>query len=91
MNRVGNFRFSYLGKFGFLLTRNEEPLNEAMREPEGWGRLYASAIIHCATGRWVEVDTALHQLIAIFTKAGAYQIAVVYAARGETDLAFQWL
>ena len=40
MNRVGNFRFPYLGKFGFLLTvyLNLAFQNRRMREDHGEDR-----------------------------------------------------
>jgi tetratricopeptide (TPR) repeat protein len=71
--------------------RGEEALAEALREPEEWARLWASAIIHHAAGRRVESDTALQELIAKYQAKSAYQVAQVYAARGEANLAFEWL
>lgn len=71
--------------------RREEGLAEALREPEEWARLLALPIIHHAAGRQVEADAALRELIAKHAEESAYQVAEVYAARGETDLAFEWL
>ncbi len=71
--------------------RGEEALTEAQREPEEWMRLYALAIIHHAAGRRAEADGALHELIARHAEFAACQVASVYAMRGETDLAFDWL
>jgi TolB-like protein/class 3 adenylate cyclase/Flp pilus assembly protein TadD len=71
--------------------RGEEALAEALREPEEWGRLYASAIICHAIGHSVEADTALRDLIAKHGEEDAVQVAEVYAARGEPDPAFAWL
>jgi TolB-like protein/tetratricopeptide (TPR) repeat protein len=44
-------------------------------------------------GRRQEADRALAQALAIETvrNGAAYQIALVYAARGDADLAFEWL
>ncbi len=71
--------------------RGEEALVEALREPEGWARSQALAIIHHAAGRRAESDAALQELIANHAADGAVQIAEVHAARGEVDPAFEWL
>jgi len=68
-----------------------EALTEALREPEEWERLCALAIIHERQGRRAESDAALDALMAKHQHAGAFQIALVYAARNEVELAFQWL
>jgi TolB-like protein/Tfp pilus assembly protein PilF len=71
--------------------RGEEALAEALREPDEARRLWALAIIHHAAGRRAESDAALQELIAKYEIDSAYQVAEVYAARGEADLAFEWL
>ncbi len=71
--------------------RDDEALAEALREPQRTFRLYASAIIHHAAGRRDESEVALQELIAKCQVDSAYQVAQVYAARGETDHAFDWL
>ena len=54
-------------------------------------RFWAQAIIHHAAGRHAESEAALQELIAKHQVNAAYQVAEVYAARGEVDLAFAWL
>ena len=71
--------------------RGDEALAEASREPDEAFRLWALAIIEHAAGRRSESDTALQELIAKYQTDCAYQIAEVYGARGEADLAFDWL
>jgi len=71
--------------------RRDEALAEVSREPNEGFRLCAIAIIEHAAGRRTESDTALQALIAKYQTDWAYQIAQVYGARGETDLAFDWL
>ncbi len=44
-----------------------------------------------ALGRKADSDAALAALIAKFEKDGPYNIAYVYAYRGEGDKAFEWL
>jgi TolB-like protein/Tfp pilus assembly protein PilF len=70
--------------------RSAEALAEVLREPEGWARLWALAIIQWAVGRRAESEAALQELIAKHSPA-VYQVVMVYAARGEVDLAFAWL
>jgi Flp pilus assembly protein TadD len=71
--------------------RGAEALAEVLREPEEWARLLALAIIQFAAGRPAESEAALQELIAKHSAESAYQVAMVYAARGEGDLAFAWL
>jgi hypothetical protein len=44
-----------------------------------------------ALGRKADSDAALAGLIAKYEKDASYNIAYVYAFRGETDHAFEWL
>jgi TolB-like protein/Tfp pilus assembly protein PilF len=76
-----------------LLTqgRGDEALAEASREPREAFRLWAIAIIEHAASRRAESDTALQELIAKHQTDFAYQVAEVYSARGDADLAFDWL
>jgi tetratricopeptide (TPR) repeat protein len=70
--------------------RLDEALAEARREPEGWARRWGMAIVHHAAGREAEADAALRDLIAKDAEGAAYNIGQVYAARGESDSAFEW-
>ena len=54
----------------------------------GVARLWAFAIVEHAAGRPAESDAALHELIAQHAIEAAYQVAKVYGARGDADLAF---
>ncbi|HEY7903758.1 MAG TPA: TIR domain-containing protein [Casimicrobiaceae bacterium] len=71
--------------------RGEEALAEALQEPEEWCRLWVASIVHDAAGRREASDAALQALIANHSIHAAVQVALVYAARGEIDLAFTWL
>jgi len=71
--------------------RVDEALAEALREPHESIRFWAIAIIEHAAGHFTESDVALQKLITKSQGANAYQVAEVYAARGEIDVAFQWL
>jgi TolB-like protein len=66
-------------------------LREAQLEPnEGYGR-FELALAHYARGDRSAADAALAELIAKDRNFLAYQIAEVYAWRGEKDKAFEWL
>jgi tetratricopeptide (TPR) repeat protein len=69
----------------------EEALTDALREPEQWCRLWALAVIYHAGNRRDESEVALQELVANHSVDAAYQVAMVYAARCEPDLAFAWL
>ena len=71
--------------------RHEEALSAAQKEPENWARLVAVAVIHHEAGRHSDSETALQQLVTSHQTHAALQVAMVYAARGERDHAFDWL
>jgi TolB-like protein len=74
-----------------LQGRVSEALEEAPQEPEEWGRLFALAVGQHAAGRISESEVALRELVAKNAGDAAYQIAEVYAMRGDADAAFEWL
>ncbi len=71
--------------------RIDEALEQAKREPDEFWRLWAFAIIHNAAGHKTESDQGLQKLIEENADNSDYQIAEVYAMRGEIDKAFEWL
>jgi TolB-like protein len=69
----------------------EEALREAQLEPnEGYHR-FELALAYHARGDRAAADAALADMVANDRNLLAYQIAEVYAWRGETDKAFEWL
>ena len=66
-------------------------LREAQLEPNEGYRRFELALAHYARGDRSAADTALAELIAKDRNFLAYQIAEVYAWRGENDKAFEWL
>jgi len=70
---------------------SETALREAQLEPDQSYRLFLLALAHHLRGDRAAADTALAELIAKSRNIAAYQIAQVYAFRGETDKAFEWL
>ena len=71
--------------------RAQEALAEIEKEPAGLYRDLGEALAYHALGRRQESDTALARLISRHSNDSGYQIAQVYAYRGEVDQAFAWL
>jgi TolB-like protein len=69
----------------------EAALREAELEPDERFRRFELAFAHYARGDRAAADAALAELIARDRDVMAYQIAQLYAWRGETDKAFEWL
>src|SRR5437868_3210035 len=69
----------------------ETALREAQSEPDGGYRRFLVALAHYVRGDGNAADAALNELIQYGRDTLAYQIAEVYAVRGETDKAFEWL
>ena len=69
----------------------EGALREAELEPDERYRRFELALAHSARSDRTSADQALTELIARDRNVMAYQIAEVYAWRGETDKAFEWL
>jgi TolB-like protein len=69
----------------------ETALREAQSEPDEGYRRFLIALAHYVRGDRNAADTALSDLIQYGRDQLAYQIAEVYAVRGDTDKAFEWL
>jgi TolB-like protein/tetratricopeptide (TPR) repeat protein len=70
--------------------RPQEALDEAEKVNHAAWRPYALALAYHALGRKKESDAKLAELIE-FPTGAHWLVAGVYAYRGETDQAFQWL
>ena len=81
----------FLGRFYLAQSHPQQALAEMDREPEIYWRLYGQALAYHALGRKKEGDAALAELIAKHSVAAPFQIACVYAFRGDADRAFEWL
>jgi serine/threonine-protein kinase len=69
----------------------ETALREAQLEPDEGFRSFELALAYHLLGDRKEADAALADLIARARYGFAYQIAQIYAVRGEGDKAFEWL
>jgi TolB-like protein len=66
-------------------------LAAARAEPDlGW-RKYAISLAYSSAGDTVRADQSLHELIAKYANNAAYQIAMIYAYRGQPGKVFAWL
>jgi TolB-like protein len=66
-------------------------LREAQLEPDDDFRRFELALAHYVRGDRKAADAALAGLVTTGRKGLDYQIAQVYAVRGEPDKAFEWL
>jgi len=69
----------------------EGALREAQLEPDEGYRRFELAVAQYVVGDRQAADAALANLLAKAREGFAYQIAEVYAVRGEKDKAFDWL
>jgi serine/threonine-protein kinase len=69
----------------------ERALREAQLEPDDDFRRFELALAHYVRGDRKAADAALAGLVTTARKGLDYQIAQVYAVRGEADKAFEWL
>jgi len=80
-----------LGRVYLAQAHAQEALAEMDRETDPAWHLFGRALAYHALGRNKESDAALAELIAKYQAVKAFQIADVYAFRGEVDRAFEWL
>ena len=86
---AGNHRYQVL--VAVERGDGETALREAQLEPDPGYRRFELALAQHVRGDRGAADAALADLIANGRDQLAYQIAEVYAVRGETDKAFEWL
>jgi TolB-like protein/DNA-binding winged helix-turn-helix (wHTH) protein/Flp pilus assembly protein TadD len=80
-----------LGKILLAEGRPQQALAEIEKEPSEWGKPTGLAMAYHALGREQDSNAALAELIAKHHTFSAYQVAQVYAYRGESDKSFEWL
>lgn len=82
---------SGLGETLLLLGDASAALAEIEQETSEFWRMIALPMAYHALGRHTDSDEALAALIARYESDASYNIAGVYAFRGEADRAFEWL
>ena len=80
-----------LSQLYIMQRRPQDALPEIELVPYPLVRASLYAIAYYALGRERESHAALSELIAKYHASGAYQIALVYAFRNQSDKAFEWL
>jgi TolB-like protein/Tfp pilus assembly protein PilF len=72
-------------------SKPQEALADLDQAEDPFWRLPGLAIAYHSLGRKAESDAALTEFIEKYQAGGAYNVAQVYACRGDYDRAFQWL
>jgi TolB-like protein/DNA-binding winged helix-turn-helix (wHTH) protein/Flp pilus assembly protein TadD len=80
-----------MGEALIVEGKPQQALAEIEKEPIEWGKLTGQALAYHALGREQDSNAALASLIEKYGSAGAFQIAQVYAYRGESNRSFEWL
>jgi tetratricopeptide (TPR) repeat protein len=91
MNPQATFAHFTLGKILIAEKKPQQALAEVEKEPSDWAKLTTQALVYHGLGREQDSNSALAELVAKYGTGGAYQIAQVYAYRGESDKSFEWL
>jgi tetratricopeptide (TPR) repeat protein len=80
-----------LGRVYLMQSKPETALQEMEREKEPLWRRFGLALTYHGLGRKKQADGALNDFLEEDKDRAAFQIAEVYAFRGEADKAFEWL
>jgi TolB-like protein/cytochrome c-type biogenesis protein CcmH/NrfG len=71
--------------------RTRDAVEAVEGEPDPFWRLWASAMLYYRIGETERADDLLAEILRDHADGDAYQIAEIYADRGEVDEAFRWL
>jgi TolB-like protein/cytochrome c-type biogenesis protein CcmH/NrfG len=91
LNPAAPWAHAGLGLAYLLAGKYEQAAVAAQDDAAEWARLLVVAMARWGQKRFPESDAALARLIEGFADTAAYQVAEVYAYRGEKDRAFEWL
>ena len=80
-----------IGEALLLKGKSASALIEMQLEPEEVWRLIGLSLAYYALGQKAESNEAVEKLIEFYGDTAAYNIAYIYAFRGEGDQAFEWL
>ena len=86
-----SYPLSWLGELQLLEGKASEALPTFRRVDYDGFRLWGIAMTEHTLGHARESEKALDELIAKYAKGWAFEVADVYAWRGEKDKAFEWL
>jgi TolB-like protein/DNA-binding winged helix-turn-helix (wHTH) protein/Flp pilus assembly protein TadD len=91
LNPQAAFVHLTLGKILTAEGKPQQSLAEIEKEPLEWGKLTGQILAYHALNRENDSNSALAGLITKYGIGAGYQIAQVYAYRGESDKSFEWL
>jgi TolB-like protein/Flp pilus assembly protein TadD len=91
LNPQGAYIHLTLDKILIAQGKPQQALAQIENEPSEWAKLTGQALAYHALGREQDSNAALAGLITKYHTDVAYQIAEVYAYRGEPDKSFEWL
>jgi TolB-like protein/DNA-binding winged helix-turn-helix (wHTH) protein len=91
LNPQASYVHLTLDKILIAEGKPQQALVEIEQERSEWAKFTGQALAYHAVGREQDSNTALAGLIAKYRTYAAYQIAQVYAYRGEADKSFEWL
>jgi TolB-like protein/DNA-binding winged helix-turn-helix (wHTH) protein len=80
-----------LSEIYLLQGRPQDALPEIEHVHYAPYRAYLNALTYYALGRKKESDAALRELMIKYHASNAFEIAMIYAFRNQTDEAFEWL
>jgi len=81
----------FLGRVQLRRGHPKAALKEMEQEKDPFWRRYGLALAYHALGRHEQARSTLRELVEKDKDDGAFQIAEVYAFRGDVDEAFTWL
>ncbi len=91
LSQEGGLTYCWLGLVSLARGHAEEALPLVQREVNEIFHLLGLSVVQHALGNPAESTMALQQLIEQHGEDSAYQVAGVYAYRGEIDHAFEWM
>ena len=91
LNPAAPWSHAGLGLAFMVKGKFDEAAVAAQDDAAEWARLLVVAMARWSQKRIPEADAALARLTEGFADTAAYQIAQVYAYRGDKDRAFEWL
>jgi adenylate cyclase len=91
LNSAAPWAHAGLGLSYLLENKFGEAADAAQADAADWARLLIVSCARWGQKRVTESDAALAELTANLGETAAYQIAEVYAYRGDKDRAFEWL
>jgi len=80
-----------LGCIYLAQSKSQEAVGEMQKEADASWSLDGLALAYYGTGDKKNADAVLANIIENQQNDAAYQIAEIYAYRGEADKAFEWL